>query len=35
MDGQVFPFEDATRPKYLDADHAANAQKALDALVRF
>lgn len=36
MDGQVlFPFENAERPKYLDADHAANAQKALDALARF
>lgn len=35
MDGQVlFPFEDVARPKYLDADHAANAQKALEALAR-
>ena len=36
MDGQVlFPFEDAARPKYLDADHAAETQKALDTLARF
>lgn len=36
MDGQVlFPFDDVGRPKYLDADHAAETQKALDLLASF